>query len=206
MTVEQAVAALQDGEPVLLYDADSREGETDVVFPAEAVTWEDVRFLRNAAGGLICVAVPHPAAERFGLPLLADLLEGFDDGPAYDDRSAFSLSVNHVSTYTGVTDRDRATTIRTLAAAVDAEEFPFREEFRAPGHVPLLVAAEGLLVERRGHTELAVTLLERAGVTPAAVVCEMLDDGVGEALSPEAAERYAEENELVFLRGAAVES
>ncbi len=206
MAFDDAVAQLRDGRPILLYDDAGREAETDIVLPAEAVTWEDVRFLRNEAGGLICVAVPYGVAERFDLPLLTEVFDGFDSDPDYDDRSSFSISVNHVSTYTGVTDRDRATTIQKLADAVADDAFPFRDEFRAPGHVPLLVAADGGLAERQGHTELAVTLLERAGVTPAAVVCEMLDDESGDALPRDAAERYAERNDLAFLEGSAVES
>ncbi|MDY6761451.1 MAG: 3,4-dihydroxy-2-butanone-4-phosphate synthase [Candidatus Nanohaloarchaea archaeon] len=202
MSVEDAITAVQRGDPVLVHDAADREDETDLVYPAEAVGWEEVRRLRNDAGGLVCVAVPYQAGDQFDLPLLDDVFDDVGDAPSYDDRSSFSYSVNHVSTRTGITDRDRATTIQKLAEAVDSSDFTFREEFRAPGHVPLLVAARDGLRQRRGHTELAVDLLQRADVTPAAVVCEMLDDDTGEALPREKAQRYADENDLVFLDGA----
>ncbi|MDY6769610.1 MAG: 3,4-dihydroxy-2-butanone-4-phosphate synthase [Candidatus Nanohaloarchaea archaeon] len=199
MGLAEAVAAVQRGEPVLVHDADDREDETDLVVPAAAVDWTDVRRLRTDAGGLICVAVPHGAGHRFDLPLLDDLFEEYGGAPDYDDRSSFSVSVNHVSTRTGITDRDRATTIRALADAVSDPAFRFRDEFRAPGHVPVLLEAAEGLAERQGHTELAVDLLRRADVTPAAVVCEMLDDETGNALSAGDAGRYAEENGFAFL-------
>ncbi|MDY6768539.1 MAG: 3,4-dihydroxy-2-butanone-4-phosphate synthase [Candidatus Nanohaloarchaea archaeon] len=199
MALDDAVAAVQRGDPVLVHDAADREDETDIVVPAESVDWRTVRRLRNDAGGLICVAVPYETGERYDLPFLDDLFSEVGPAPEYDDRSSFSYSVNHVSTRTGITDRDRATTIQKLAEAVDSRGFAFRDEFRAPGHVPVLVAAEDGVAERQGHTELGVRLMDKAGVTPAAVVCEMLDDETGEALSAGDARQYAEENSLVFL-------
>ncbi len=204
VTLTDAVAAVQRGEPVLVHDAADREDETDLIVPAAAVDWTDVRMLRNDAGGLVCVAVPYTTGERFDLPLLADLFSDVGPAPDYDDRSSFSFSVNHRSTDTGVTDRDRATTINRLADAVESDEFAFREEFRAPGHVPVLVAAEHGVAERQGHTEIAVEVMEAADVTPAAVVCEMLDDETGDALPVEDAQQYADENELVFLDGSEI--
>ncbi|MDY6774463.1 MAG: 3,4-dihydroxy-2-butanone-4-phosphate synthase [Candidatus Nanohaloarchaea archaeon] len=203
MGLEEVLQSLQAGEPVLVYDSDGREEETDVVIPAEEVGWKDVRFLRNEAGGLICVAVPNDTGERFDLPLLEEKLD-FGGSPDYDGRSSFSVSVNHSSTYTGVTDRDRAKTIGKLAEAVESDELDFRGEFRSPGHVPILIAAEELLDQRQGHTELAVKLLKEAGATPAAVVSEMLDDETGEAMTKEKAERYAEKNGLAFVTGSGV--
>ncbi|MDY6769246.1 MAG: 3,4-dihydroxy-2-butanone-4-phosphate synthase [Candidatus Nanohaloarchaea archaeon] len=199
MGLDEAVTAVRDGRPVLVHDGDDREDETDMVFPAAAVQWQDVRRLRNDAGGLICVAVDHETGQRFDLPLLDSVFTDIGGAPPYDDRSSFSISVNHVSTRTGVTDRDRATTIQELARAVDTEGFGFREAFRAPGHVPVLIAAPDGLDRRQGHTELSIALMERAGVTPAAVVCEMLDDATGRALPRDDAQAYAAENDLVFL-------
>ncbi|MDY6776865.1 MAG: 3,4-dihydroxy-2-butanone-4-phosphate synthase [Candidatus Nanohaloarchaea archaeon] len=205
MGVEEAVESLEDGEPVLLYDMDGREEETDMVLPASETSWEDVRTLRNDAGGLVCAAIPRHAAESHGLPLLDDLYNGkeFHGGsPGYGSRSSFSVTVNHRSTYTGVTDRDRARTIRKLAEAVrEPSSIDFSEEFRAPGHVHVLRAAENLLEDRQGHTELSLELMRRTTLPDAAVVTEMLDDGNGKALSREKAERYAERNGLVFLEG-----
>ncbi|WP_231186067.1 3,4-dihydroxy-2-butanone-4-phosphate synthase [Haladaptatus sp. DYF46] len=207
-SVEKAVAAFRDGSPLLVHDADDREGETDLIYPAEAVTPAAVSRLRNDAGGLICTALSHDVAERFGLDYMDEIIdhpasEGHDLG--YDSRSSFSLTVNHRDTYTGITDDDRSLTIRKLArAAASPDDTDFAGEFRAPGHVHLLKAAPGLLAERQGHTELGVVLAAAADRSPAVVVCEMLDDETGGALSPADARAYAERHEFPYLEGSEI--
>lgn len=209
--VERATDALGRGEPVLVYDADDREAETDLVYPADAVTPAAVARLRNDAGGLVCVAVPDDVAAAFDLPFLADAVDhpAAHGRPGYDTRAAQSLPVNARSTGTGVTDRDRATTIRALAdAATEAGDdgagaVAFAERFRTPGHVQLLRGAPEGLDRRQGHTELALALVAAAGRAPAAVVCEMLSDGDG-ALATDEARAYADERGLAFVSGAAV--
>jgi len=206
--VEAAIEAFREGSPVLVHDAADREGETDLIYPADAVTPEDVSRMRNDAGGLICVALSDEVAEAFDLPFLEDAL----DHPAsashdlgYDERSSFSLPVNHRDTYTGITDEDRATTITELAdAAANPDETDFAEEFRAPGHVNVLRAAPDLLADREGHTELGIALAEAADREPAVVVCEMMDDQTGGALSPDDAEAYAERHGFPYLEGSEV--
>ncbi|MGA9399840.1 3,4-dihydroxy-2-butanone-4-phosphate synthase [Haladaptatus sp.] len=207
-SVEQAVTAFRDGSPVLVHDAADREGETDLIYPAGAVTPEAVSRLRNDAGGLICVALSHDVAERFDLDYMDEIIEhpaseGHDLG--YDSRSSFSLTVNHRDTYTGITDDDRSLTIRELAgAAATPEDTDFAAEFRAPGHVHLLKAAPDLLTERQGHTELGIVLAAAADRSPAVVVCEMLDDETGSALSPDDARAYAERHDFPYLEGAEI--
>ncbi|KZN25144.1 3,4-dihydroxy-2-butanone-4-phosphate synthase [Haladaptatus sp. R4] len=207
-SVKQAVAAFRDGSPVLVHDAADREGETDLIYPAGAVTPEAVSRLRNDAGGLICVALSHDVAERFDLDYMDEIIEhpaseGHDLG--YDSRSSFSLTVNHRDTYTGITDDDRSLTIRELAAAAATpEDIDFAAEFRAPGHVHLLKAAPDLLAERQGHTELGIVLGAAADRSPAVVVCEMLDDETGSALSPDDARAYAERHDFPYLEGAEI--
>jgi len=208
--VEAARAAFARGEPVLIHDAADREGEVDIVYPAAAVDPGAVSRLRNDAGGLICVAISDGVAEAWELPFLADAL----DHPAteaghldYDDRSSFSLPVNHRDTFTGITDDDRALTIRELGAAADAAEAgrfgadEFAESFRSPGHVTLLRGAPGLLSDRQGHTELGLALAAAADREPAVVVCEMVDDDTGEARTPADARAYAEREGLVYVEG-----
>ena len=202
--VERAVAAFREGDPVLVHDAADREGEVDLVYPAEAVTPEDVVRLRNDAGGLVCVALADEVADAFDLPFVADVIDhdaADHDHLGYDERSSFSLSVNHRETFTGITDEDRALTITELGrAAADPDAVDFAAAFRAPGHVHLLRAAPSL-ADRQGHTELAVELARAAGVAPAAVVCEMLDDETGEALPVADAKAYAERNDFVYVEG-----
>ena len=111
-----------------------------------------------------------------------------------------SFSVNHRSTHTGITDEDRALTVRTLGeAAARPETFDFAGTFRAPGHVHLLRGATEGLHDRQGHTELALALAEAAGCAPAVAGCEMLDNAEG-ALSTADAHTYADRNDLELLR------
>lgn len=217
MSVERALNDLRAGKFVLLHDAASREDETDMVVVAEKVGPSHVVRMRLDAGGLICVALHPKAAENLGLPYLTDIYapasSSFEvlkvtkpDDLPYDERSAFSISVNHRRTFTGITDSDRALTISELGK-IGARAFngsaveEFGRNFRSPGHVPLLRAAEGLLSERQGHTELVVALAEMAGLTPVVAICEMLDAETHRALSRDGARRYAADNELAYIDG-----
>ena len=220
MSIDRALQTLQAGNFVLVHDASDRENEVDMVIAAEAVEPNHVATMRRDAGGLICVALHPRIADNLGLPYLTEIYEAAsprynvlattmpDDLP-YDERSAFSISVNHRRTYTGVTDIDRALTIRELgklgAKALDgsmAEEFG--RNFRSPGHVPILRAANGLTLERQGHTELVLALAEIAGLTPAVAICEMLDADTNRALSWRKAVEYAGERGLPCLKAAEI--
>ncbi|WP_121743408.1 3,4-dihydroxy-2-butanone-4-phosphate synthase [Natronorubrum halophilum] len=201
--VENAVEAFRNGDPVMIHDAAERENEVDLVYPAYSITPSDVARLRNDAGGLICVALSYDVAEAFGLSFVDEMVDHpatTDTDIEYDDRSSFSLTVNHRDTFTGVVDNDRALTISALGDAARAPaRTDFAAEFDIPGHVHLLKAAPNLLADRQGHTELGIALAERADIPPAAVVCEMLDDRTGGALSRSNAASYAAENDFVFI-------
>ncbi|WP_276273133.1 3,4-dihydroxy-2-butanone-4-phosphate synthase [Haloarcula litorea] len=207
-TAADAVRAFARGEPVLIHDAADREGETDLVYPAGAVDPDAVARLRNDAGGLVCVALSDGVAGTLDLPFVRETLDhpaAADHDLGYDERSSFSITVNHRDTFTGITDEDRALTIRELAAvAADPDPEAFAERFRAPGHVHLLRAAPDLLADREGHTELGIALAAAADRPPAAVVCEMLDDETGGALPPAAARAYADREGLVYVEGASL--
>jgi 3,4-dihydroxy 2-butanone 4-phosphate synthase len=217
--LRQAVEALRSGAFVLVYDGDGREEETDLTIASEFVSPAVIRTLRKEAGGLICMTLSGEVRARIGLPFMADILRRAmatypvlgaisTEDMKYDRHSAFSVSVNHRDTFTGVTDNDRAKTISRLAAiAKEAAKrengwaaHVFSEEFRSPGHVPLLNAADPLLVERRGHTELTTALMIMAGLAPTATICEMMADD-GRAVSKKDAKAYARARNLVFLEG-----
>ncbi|NJD52366.1 MAG: 3,4-dihydroxy-2-butanone-4-phosphate synthase [Candidatus Methanoperedens sp.] len=219
MSLDSAIDALRNGKMILLFDAEDREGETDLVIPAICITPSDVALMRRDGGGLICVAIYGKAADRLGLPFMSDILRSVSknghkslislvekkgDIP-YDSRSSFSLWVNHRETFTGITDNDRALTIRKVGETVDkvmkGEKIDFGDEFRSPGHVALLRAATGLLNERCGQTELSIELALKAGISPSMVVCEMLDDKTGKALTKEDAIRYSKEKNMPFIEG-----
>ncbi|HIH69474.1 3,4-dihydroxy-2-butanone-4-phosphate synthase [Methermicoccus shengliensis] len=216
--LQEAIEQLRRGRPVLLFDFEDREGETDFVFPATHITPADIRLMRKEGGGLICVAIHPEAASRLSLPLISDVLLRCGGDIAslverrgdlrYDSRSSFSLWVNHRSVFTGIPDRDRALTIREIGNAVErvmrGEHYVFHEHFRTPGHVAILRASEGLLESRRGQTELSVALAMMAHITPAMAICEMLDDESGNALSKDAAKRYARLKGIPFVEGSEV--
>jgi 3,4-dihydroxy 2-butanone 4-phosphate synthase len=210
--IDEALAALRDGKFILLYDFDDREKETDFAIRSDAVTPRDIFRMRKDGGGLICTAIHPIAAQRLGLPFASDALRAMavaerEGDIPYDrkNHSSFSLWVNHRDTFTGITDRDRALTVNAIAEqvkqALNGGGVSFHEVFRTPGHMAILRAADHLLSQRKGQTELSIALAEMAGITPAVTICEMLDDESGNALSKEDARRYAKKHGFVFVEG-----
>lgn len=217
-----AVRALAQGEPILIFDAPDREGETDMVLLAEKATPEKIALLRAEAGGFLCVSAPEELMQRLGIPYQQDLLRELGkehpvlgrlvpDRLGYDRRSAFGLAISHRDTFTGIPDRDRALTIRALGEFVrDSAELDlatlstrFSQQFFAPGHVPMLHSARGLLEERAGHTELSAALARMGGLTESVALMEMLSNDGG-PLSPEAARRRATAKGWPFVLGAEI--
>lgn len=217
--MDKALVDLRDGKFVLIYDDDSREGETDLVMASEFVAPESIRTMRKDGGGLIFLMISNEIASKLKLPFLADLFLDIDDkypvlkalipnDIPYDTKSSFSLYINHRDTFTGITDIDRSLTMRRFAELtkkIDRVDDGvatgmFGKEFRSPGHVPICVAAEDLLNERVGHTELVVSILKMAGLAPVGSGCEIMGDD-GRALPKSKAKQYADDNGLVFLKG-----
>jgi 3,4-dihydroxy 2-butanone 4-phosphate synthase len=213
-SIEEAIAGMRSGKFVLIHDDKAREDETDMVFAAEYIRPHHIATLRNNAGGLICLAIPNEVASKLCLVYMHDILLGlskvnqifpelsFGKSP-YGDKPSFSIAVNHRDTYTGITDTDRALTISAMAKICKNIDYggieDFRKSFRAPGHVPILIASKGLIQERTGHTELCLYLSLLAGLTPAVVICEMLDSDTFKALSVEKAKGYAVKAGLPFV-------
>lgn len=204
-SIDNAVAALSKGSAIVVYDGDEREGEADLMLSARFATPGVIETLRREAGGLICAAIGQEDAQKIGLPFFTDMLEKSQADirgivcrkTAYGDKPAFSLPVNHNNVYTGITDNDRALTMRMLDEVVRERIHDFKSEFYSPGHVFLLIGRG--LENRKGHTELALELSGRAGLGGAMILCEML--GSGRALSKEEARAYAKRNGLVFIEG-----
>ena len=208
--IEQAIGALKRGSFVLIHDDTRRENEVDMVIAAEHIKPRDIAIMRNKAGGLIS----HKITEKLGLMYMSDILRSSAspntilskivvDKTPYGDRPSFSLSINHIDTFTGITDVDRALTISKMADVcrkIDSggiEEFA--NSFRAPGHVPLLIASNNLLEERTGHTELSIYLMQIARLVPAVVICEMLDSTTHRSLSINKAKNYANKFGIVLV-------
>ncbi len=220
--VQKALQELKEGRVVLVYDADGREEETDMVIASQHATPIAVRTMRKDAGGLICTTADVRIQKALGLPFMTELFLGMaehypvmknlapNDIP-YDVKSAFGITINHRKTFTGITDVDRSLTITEFASlakkALTSEDGwamrEFGKNFRAPGHVHLLNTSERILETRFGHTELATALVIMAGLVPSATVCEMMGDD-GRALSKEKARAYGKKHGLVFLQGSEI--
>ena len=217
--IEKAISDLRKGKFILIFDDDSRESETDLVIASQYTTPQSIKTMRKDGGGLIFLMISKEIADKLKLPFLADLyldinnkypvLKALEPNDIpYDTKSSFSLYINHRKTFTGITDIDRSLTMRKFSEL--AEEIEnldddsalslFGKEFRSPGHVPICVASEKLLKQRRGHTELVVSILKMANLIPVGSGCEMMGDD-GKSLSKDKAKQYALDNNLVFLSG-----
>jgi 3,4-dihydroxy 2-butanone 4-phosphate synthase len=216
MSFEEALLSLRRGDFILLHDGGKRENEVDMVVAAEFVTPEHIARMRNDAGGLICMSINHAFATSLGLDYMHEILSNskkFDPdskkmiiGTApYGDRPSFSISINHKNTFTGITDNDRSLTISEMARLCKNENIDrkqvFNSTFKTPGHVPLLIASEGLLSNRLGHTEMSIYLMKLAGLSPVTVICEMLDSQTYTALSTKKAKKYAKDNAIPYFDG-----
>jgi len=132
MTFDTAIASLKQGEFVMVYDSDGRESEVDMMVAAEFITPEHVARMRQHAGGLICLAISNDLAKKLELKYMHNILTNSNDldsdsknmimGRApYGDHPTFSISVNHKHTYTGITDSDRALTIKEMASLCNSD-------------------------------------------------------------------------------------
>jgi 3,4-dihydroxy 2-butanone 4-phosphate synthase/GTP cyclohydrolase II len=165
-TVEEAVAALLAGRMIVVVDDADRENEGDLVLAAETVTEEQMAFLVRHTTGIICVPMPSERIDELKLPQMVE-----DNTDSHG--TAFTVSVDHIDVGTGVSARDRATTVRSLASPGTMPD-----ALRRPGHIFPLRARAGGVLERRGHTEAAVDLLRMAGLSGVGVIGEIVaDDG-----------------------------
>jgi len=217
--IEKAIKELQNGKFILIFDDDKREGETDLVISSEYATPESIKTMRKDGGGLIFLMTSKEIADKLKLPFLSDMFSCINDkypvlkelipnDIPYDSKSSFSLYINHRQTFTGITDIDRSLTMKQFANLTKKvknldDGFAtkiFGKEFRSPGHIPICVAADNLLDERKGHTELVISMMKMAGLPPSGSGCEMIGNN-GRALTKENAKKYAEDNNLVFIEG-----
>jgi len=214
LSLTEAIAALKAGRFVLVHDDKGRENEIDMIVAAEHVKPQHIAAMRKDAGGLLCLAIANEITSKLGLVYMHDMIAGMgkvnpvfakltEGKAAYGDKPSFSIAVNHRDTYTGITDNDRALTISKMAAVcknIDSGGVEdFAKNFRAPGHVPILIASKRLLLDRMGHTELCVYLMQLAGMTPAVAICEMMDSTTHRALSIESAQEYASKSGIPLI-------
>lgn len=172
--VEEAIEAVARGAFVVVVDEESRENEGDLVLAAERVTLEKTIFLLRHTSGVLCVALPPERADQLDLPLMVT-------HNTESQRTAFTLSVDaREGTTTGISAEDRR---KTIAALADPRSRP--EDFRRPGHVFPLRARQGGVLQRPGHTEAALELVQLAGLAPAALLCEIVNPDYSMARLPQ---------------------
>lgn len=163
-SVEEALKELREGRIILVTDDPDRENEGDMICGAQFATQENINFMATHAKGLICTPMSAKTASRLGLPPM--VTENTDN-----HGTAFTVSIDHVDTTTGISAAERA---YTMMKCVDDATKP--EDLRKPGHVfPLIARAGGVLV-RNGHTEATVDLMRLAGLKECGVCCEIMED------------------------------
>ncbi len=187
-SIEDALADIAAGRPVVVVDDEDRENEGDLVMAAEHVTPADVAFIVRHTSGVLCVALTGERCDALDLPLMVG------DHNTEQQRTAFTHTVDLAAgTTTGISAADRSATIRGLAdTGLDGAAF------NRPGHVFPLRAREGGVLKRAGHTEAAVDLARLAGLTPAGAICEVVNDDGTMARRPDLF-RFAREHGLPVI-------
>ncbi|WP_457630986.1 bifunctional 3,4-dihydroxy-2-butanone-4-phosphate synthase/GTP cyclohydrolase II [Oceanithermus sp.] len=181
--IEAIIEDLQNGKPVVMVDDEGRENEGDLIFPAQFATRDLVNFAIREARGLLCVAITPERAAELELPPM----EKRNTDP---HGTAFTVSVDAATSTTGISAAERAATIRLLA-----ESSTTPADLRRPGHVFPLVAREGGVLRRAGHTEATVDLLRLAGLEPVGALIEIIKEDGEMARLPEL-EAFAERHGL----------
>lgn len=163
-SIEEVIEDLKAGKPVIIVDDESRENEGDLVLAAEFATRETVNFIIKEARGLLCTPMLEEDLIRLGIH---QMVEKNTD----NHETAFTVSVDHVDTTTGISPEERAVTMQKL---IDPNSKA--GDFRRPGHVFPLRYKEGGVLVRQGHTEASIDLCKLAGLYPAAAICEITND------------------------------
>jgi 3,4-dihydroxy 2-butanone 4-phosphate synthase/GTP cyclohydrolase II len=163
--IEDVIEAARNGKMFILIDAEDRENEGDLVIPAQMCTPDAVNFMAKHGRGLICLAMTQERAEQLRIPMMSQV-------NGTPNQTAFTVSIEaKEGISTGISAHDRA---HTISVAIDATKGP--DDIVTPGHVFPLVARHGGALVRAGHTEASVDIARLAGLTPAGVICEIMND------------------------------
>lgn len=188
-TIPDAVAAIGRGEIVVVVDDEDRENEGDLIMAAEAATPEKIAFFVNHTSGVICVPLTGERLDELDIPLMVR-----DSSNTEAQRTAFTYSVDYRhGTSTGISASDRATTIRSL---IDPQTRP--GDLARPGHIFPLRYTEGGTLKRAGHTEAAVDLARMAGMQPAGVLCEIVNQDGSMARVPDLV-TFCQEHDMLLI-------
>lgn len=185
-TIPELISELQRGKMIILIDDEERENEGDLVLAADFVTPEAINFMAREARGLVCLSLTAEQVNRLQLPPMVP--EALNDSP---NKTAFTVSIEAADgVTTGISAADRARTIKVAASPHST-----KANIHMPGHIFPLRAKEGGVLVRPGHTEGSVDLTILAGLTPAAVICEVVNDDGTMARVPDL-RAFAEKHQL----------
>ena len=186
-TIPEAIKDIKNGKMVIVVDDEDRENEGDFLMAAEMVSTEAINFMVTHGRGLVCAPITKTLAEK--LKLTHMVTDGADP-----DEANFTISIDHKRlTTTGISAADRANTIREIA---NEEAKPV--DFRRPGHVFPLLAVDGGVLRRAGHTEAAIDLAKLAGLKPVGIICEIMNEDGEMARVPDLA-KIADKYEMKFI-------
>ena len=185
-TVDEAIEALQNGEMIIVSDDENRENEGDLICAAEFATTENINFMSTNAKGLICTPISQAYATKLSLAPMATINSD-------NHGTAFTVSIDHIDTTTGISAIERGLTIRSLT-----EEEIKAADFRRPGHVFPLIAKPNGVLERPGHTEATIDLMRLAGLKEAGVCVEIMAEN-GSMMTQEELQKKSQEWELKYI-------
>ena len=185
-SIDEAIEDIKAGKMIIVVDDPDRENEGDLLMAAEKVRPEDVNFMAKYGRGLICMPMDEERLEELEIqPMVEDNTDNHE--------TAFTVSIDYIGTTTGISAYERALTIQKII-----DNNTKKEDFRRPGHIFPLKARKGGVLKRTGHTEAAVDLAKLAGLKPAGVICEIMNDDGTMARTPEL-KKFAEEHNLKII-------
>lgn len=185
-TIDEAIEDLKNGKIIMVIDDENRENEGDLIMAAEKVTTETMNFIASYAKGLICLPADEEFMKKLDLP---QMVANNTDNHS----TAFTVSIDHIDTTTGVSAEERAYTVRKFV-----EDNAKPTDFRRPGHMFPLLAKRGGVLERNGHTEATVDLMKLAGLKHAGICCEIMKDDGTMARLPELIE-FSKKHNITFI-------
>ncbi|MBV7504662.1 3,4-dihydroxy-2-butanone-4-phosphate synthase [Bacillus sp. sid0103] len=172
-TIDEALSDLKKGKVVIVCDDENRENEGDFIALAEKATPEVINLMATHGRGLICIPIEEDLAQKLDLsPMVSNNTDPHG--------TAFTVSIDHKFSTTGISAFERSATVMSL---VDPESKA--DDFKRPGHMFPLIAKEGGVLRRTGHTEAAVDLAKLCGAKPAGVICEIMNEDGTMARVPE---------------------
>lgn len=184
--IEEAIEDIKNGKMIVVVDDEDRENEGDLIIAGEKVTGEAVNFMAKYGKGLICTPVSDDIAQKLNFHAMVE--KNTDN-----HETAFTVTVDHKNTTTGISAFERAETIKEIV-----NEKSQASDFRRPGHVFPLISKKGGVLKRTGHTEASIDLCKLAGLKEVAVICEIMKDDGEMARVPELIE-FVKEHELKMV-------